>query len=394
MKWNRLQQSEIAGKRRLRLGCLFLAVLMSLTLSVTVSAETAKEKYERLKGELAGIGEQIETAKDKQQSAEQQRAALAQQRATVEELIRLNQENIAQTQADLEAKEAEIALKRQVIYENDQLFQQRLVAIYKMNDSSMLSRALTVDNFSELLQMVDALQRISKHDSDLLTLLAQERAALETQQAEIDAILAELEAAYADLASQAEVLAGNIAAQDAAISQAQAEVAAQEQAYDNKEDEVAAAKAAYDAMLAATRYMGGSSSGDGSQYVGGVFIWPVPTSYRITCHFGAADPAGRGHLGMDIGAPSGDQILAAGDGTVITATSHSSYGNYVIIDHGDGVKTLYAHASQLLVGVGTPVAQGTPIALVGSTGFSTGPHLHFEVHANGGRQNPLSYLQG
>ncbi len=394
MKHNRLPEKAPRAELRLRLGCLFCALLMGFTLAAPVHAETPKEKYERLKGELAGIGEAIDEAKGSQAAAEQVRAQLAQEKTVVDEMIRLNQEEIAQTTVALEAKEAEVAQKRQLIYENDQLFQQRLVAIYKMNDSSMLSRALSVDSFSELLQMVDALQRISKHDSELLTMMAEQRAALEAEQAVIDALLVDLNNAYAELANNAQVLAGNIAAQDSAISQAQAEVTAQEQAYENKEDEVAAAKAAYEEMLAATRYMGGSSSGDGSQYVGGVFIWPVPSSYRITCHFGAPDPAGRGHLGMDIGAPSGDNILAAGAGTVITATTHSSYGNYIIIDHGDGVKTLYAHASQLLVGAGTYVEQGTPIALVGSTGFSTGPHLHFEVHANGARQNPLNYLKG
>ncbi len=379
---------------RLRIGSVFCALVVGATLSVPVHAETAAEKYERLKNELAGIGEAIENAEDNAEAAEQVVLQLEQEQAVVEEMIALNQQELAETELMLAQKEAEVAAKRQVIYENDQLFQQRLVAIYQMNNSSVLSRALTVDSFSELLQVVDALQRISQNDTDLLNLLSEQKAALEAEQAEIDSMLINLENAYAELANNAQVLANNIAAQDAAITQAEAEAAAHEVAYEAKEDEVEAARIAYQAMLAATQSVSGSSSGDGSQYVGGVFIWPVPSSYRITCHFGAPDPNGNGHLGMDIGAGSGQQILAAGNGIVVVSASHSSYGNYVMIDHGDGVKTLYAHNSQNLVGVGTAVTTGQPIALIGSTGFSTGPHLHFEVHANGGRQNPLNYLQG
>ncbi len=394
MKHSHLLERHRGRPALLRGGCLLFALFFALSLQIPLLAETPKEKYDRLKGELANIGTAIEDTKGDVAQAAEAKAQLAKQKEVVDEMIRLNQEEIATTTVALAAKEEEVAQKRQVIYENDQLFQQRLVAIYKMNNSNMLSRALAVDSFSELLQVVDALQRISEHDTDLLTLLAQQRAELEAQQAEIDAMLVNLNNVYAELAGNAGVLANNIAAQDAAISQAQAELAAQEEAYGQKEDEVEQARVAYEAMLAATRYMGGSTAGDGSQYVGGVFVWPVPSSYRITCYFGAPDPAGRGHLGMDIGAPQGSPIIAAGSGTVITATSHSSYGNYIIIDHGNGVKTLYAHASQLLVGAGTAVNTGDTIALVGSTGFSTGPHLHFEVHDGGGRQDPRSYLTG
>ena len=393
MKENLLYRRTL-GRRALHILAVLFAFFLLVTLSVPVGAEeSAKEKYERLKEELAGIEASIEGSRDNVAAAAELRAQLAREKEVVDEMIRLNQEEIAQTEAALAVKEEEIAQKRQVIYENDQLFQQRLVAIYKMNNANMISQVLTVDSFSELLQVVDALQRISEHDTDLLDMLSQQRAELEAQQAEIDALLQNLNNVYAELANNAGILANNIAAQDTAISQAEAELAAQEVAYEEKEDEVEQARIAYEAMLAATRYMGGSSSGDGSEYVGGVFTWPVPASYRITCHFGSADPNGNGHLGMDIGAPTGTPIVAAGNGVVITATGHSSYGNYLVIDHGNGVKTLYAHCSSLDVSVGTVVTTGQHIAQVGSTGFSTGPHLHFEVH-DGGRKNPINYLKG
>nr|WP_283242784.1 M23 family metallopeptidase [Fumia xinanensis] len=97
---------------------------------------------------------------------------------------------------------------------------------------------------------------------------------------------------------------------------------------------------------------------------------------------------------MDItgGGVFGANIVAAASGTVIQSTSHYSYGNYIIVDHGGGYSTLYAHASQLLVSIGQKVEQGQTIAKVGSTGNSTGPHLHFEVRVNGKHQNPANYV--
>ena len=124
--------------------------------------------------------------------------------------------------------------------------------------------------------------------------------------------------------------------------------------------------------------------------------WPVPSSSRITSYYGGRiDPINgsqSGHLGMDIAAPQGTPIVAANDGVVILSQWNGSYGNCVMIDHGGGIVTLYGHISQLIAGVGQVVSRGQTIALVGSTGRSTGPHCHFEVRINGATTDPLNYL--
>lgn len=126
------------------------------------------------------------------------------------------------------------------------------------------------------------------------------------------------------------------------------------------------------------------------------YIWPCPASHRITSYFGPRTSPTAGassyHKGIDIGAAAGSSILAARSGTVVTATYSSSCGNYVMISHGGGVYTLYMHASVLLVSVGDYVNQGDVIARVGSTGISTGPHLHFAVTIDGTYVNPLSFV--
>ena len=135
-----------------------------------------------------------------------------------------------------------------------------------------------------------------------------------------------------------------------------------------------------------------------TEYVGGVFTWPCPSSHYITSYFGyRMHPVlnvWKYHSGMDIAASTGASIIAAGPGKVILAQTYGGYGNCVIIDHGGGVVSLYGHASKLLVSEGQTVTKGQEIAKVGSTGISTGPHLHFEVRENGVVVEPLDYLQG
>ena len=135
-----------------------------------------------------------------------------------------------------------------------------------------------------------------------------------------------------------------------------------------------------------------ANGGNATTFTDGRFIRPTGSGYYISSGYGAR--WGSTHTGIDItaGGCYGDNIYAAASGTVITASYHWSYGNYVVIDHGGGYSTLYAHASSLLVSAGQQVSQGDVIARIGSTGQSTGPHLHFEVRINGNTQNPLNWV--
>ena len=124
-------------------------------------------------------------------------------------------------------------------------------------------------------------------------------------------------------------------------------------------------------------------------------MWPCPSCHYITSQFGwryhPIYHTQKYHSGVDIGASYGATIVAADGGTIITAGSVSGYGNCVVINHGNGITTLYGHMSSIAVSVGQKVSKGQTIGYVGSTGNSTGPHLHWEVTVNGVRQNPLNY---
>ena len=157
----------------------------------------------------------------------------------------------------------------------------------------------------------------------------------------------------------------------------------------------ASAKAAEDKLdKELTAYLQSLAAQNSSQVTAnGEFMWPLPPGQGyISCYFGAPDPNGSPHYGTDIAIAYGTPIYAANDGTVVKAESHYSYGYYVLIDHGGGRSTLYAHCSALLVAAGQTVAKGQTIAAVGSTGFSTGNHLHFEFRVNGNRTNALNYV--
>lgn len=134
----------------------------------------------------------------------------------------------------------------------------------------------------------------------------------------------------------------------------------------------------------------------GSEYVGGVLAWPVPGYTTISSNYGMRIHPISGiyklHTGVDVAAPSGAYFVAANDGTVVISTRSASYGNMVVIDHGGGLSTLYAHGQERLVEVGDTVKRGEPVLTVGSTGYSTGPHAHFEVRVNGIWVNPLDYI--
>ena len=210
---------------------------------------------------------------------------------------------------------------------------------------------------------------------------------LEDAYDEIDKRKSEIEAAKTDAEEQKAALE----ADQAEIAEKKAAIAADAEETQKELDKL---EADAQALTATIRNQGSSSSN--STYLGGEMAWPAPQYTRISSYFaGRIDPiTGKksNHGGLDLAAPGGSPILAANSGTVIIAGYHYSYGNYVVIDHGGGVSTLYGHSSKLLVSRGQKVSRGQQIAKVGTTGRSTGNHLHFEVRINGQRVDPLPYI--
>ena len=170
------------------------------------------------------------------------------------------------------------------------------------------------------------------------------------------------------------------------------QLAADKEQYQKEYNNAAAAESELDKKL--TEYLKSLQDKNSSPVVAkGEYQWPLPAGKGyITCKFGGSDPNNNPHYALDIAIAAGTPIYATNEGTVLVATWHSSYGYYVLIDHGNGIASLYAHCSALLVSAGQKVSQGQTIGKVGTTGFSKGNHLHFEIRKNGAKTNPLNYM--
>lgn len=335
-----------------------------------------KEKYE-----------QIESSKDKAQA---QKQSLKNQQSIILDQISQSIEQINQKELEISNQEQVIAEKQAQIDERWGDFKDRMQAMQVMHDSGAVAMITSAQSLYDLLTFSTTLQQVSEKDTEVLEEMNQQKAELEAEKQELEQAMAELESAKAALEDKSDQLSANIQAQDATISKLDADAKAQEQVVAEKQKLADEAEAAYEQWVQQN-----ASSGSGVCAEG--FIWPLPGAGRVTTEFGADQWVNgvfsSGHKGLDIAIAGGTPIYAAHNGTVAATTGHWSYGNVVMIDNGDGISTLYAHMqSAAIVSVGQTVTQGQVIGYVGSTGNSSGNHLHFEVRVNGVRQNPRNYI--
>jgi murein DD-endopeptidase MepM/ murein hydrolase activator NlpD len=257
------------------------------------------------------------------------------------------------------------------------------------SSGNSLSAILGVTSFSALSTSIDTIQRISISDTNLLAKLAIEKQEIERIESEIKVELENLELdkqTQETKQQELNTLLGKINTELSTITQQESSV---QKEYDNAKAERDAAKAELEKEFAANGGVG--------DYVGGEWRWPVPTHRYVSSYYGYRNIFGyrEFHTGIDIPAPSRTPIIASNSGIVTTAAyAASGYGNRVIVDHGGGYKTLYAHCYSLNVKVGQYVKQGDVIAYVGTTGMSTGNHLHFEIRVNNQYVNPYPYIKG
>lgn len=273
-------------------------------------------------------------------------------------------------------------------YEKEKaLLEQRLVAMYEMGEIKYLDVLLNSESLSDFLSRYYLVSEITESDFELVSSVKDSKTQMESLTESLKEKKEELEQdkidkeKYQISLSNMEILKNN------KLNALNAEELAIYQEVENYKNEIESIESEIK-MLALNNI--------GDTYVGGNMIWPTPGYTTITSNFGMRTHPITGiyklHTGVDIGAPYGSTFVAANSGVVIKAEMNSAYGNMVIIDHGGGVVTLYAHGSEILVEVGQTVTQGTAVLKVGSTGYSTGPHAHFEIRINGEYVNPLDYI--
>lgn len=267
------------------------------------------------------------------------------------------------------------------------LLEKRLVAMYEIKGTTYLDVLLNSKSISEFISNYYIISKIAKADQDLLTSVANIKKNLEAISKTLDKKNNELIENRNKSEKMKISLENMVAIKNSKIVQlSEDEIKLHQQISEYQEQILNIEKEIKLLAIASV----------GAEYIGGIMDWPVPGYTRITSQFGMRTHPITGvyklHTGVDIGAPIGADFIAANDGVVVKAGYNVAYGNMVVLDHGGGITTLYAHGSEILVELGQVVTKGTPILKVGSTGYSTGPHAHFEVRVNGEYVEPLDYI--
>lgn len=326
--------------------------------------------------------------------------------ATLQNRIAIVQTQLRKKEAELKEAKARLEALREHLKRSLRILRQRLVAIYESNSPDAMTVILNSRGFDDMVSRYDYLQRIQSQDNSIAVRVKRlrneeketvdrvraARDAIAAKQAELERTQAELEARQADLAAarqKDQQILGQVQATEdqleGDLSEISAQIASQLQAQQEAQA-AAAAAAAPDPSSGATTAPAGPVQGESSSGM----IWPI--NGTITSPYCEVRSWESCHPGIDIAAPEGTPIQAAATGTVAIAGLEGGYGNYTCIDHGGGVTSCYAHQSSISVSVGQQVSQGEVIGAVGSTGMSTGPHLHFEVRVNGATVDPMGYL--
>lgn len=379
---------------------ILLMLICSLTFSVC--AEPSSSYYQNKQNEANNNSKQTQ---EQLNNVEGQIDEVLQEVANLNTSILEYEGQIQQLDEQMQTLEKSIAQREKELAEKKKTLENRLVAMYMKKETTFLDVVLS-GNLMNFISNQDIIKQAADYDNKLIKEVEEIKTTLESEKAKVEQVKVEKEQKSKELQSlksQKEQKAANLTEEQKKLESQLAEYKAQAEQYAALErqaiaKEEAARKAAQEA--AAKKTSSGSNSGGKSApvttYSGGKLGWPCPSSSRITSQYGYRILFGVRdfHTGIDIGATHGSNIVAAESGTVILAHYgwNGGYGNYIIINHGNGITTRYAHASKLYVSDGQTVSKGQVIAAVGTTGNSTGPHLHFEVRTNGTHKNPLNYL--
>ena len=394
--------------------CLLLCAVMIFAYSRPAQAALTNDSIREKEAEIKAAKEEVSGLKSSKTDIERLKKELEQSKndlttyvAQLDGQLSGIQEKIAQYNTMITEKEEEIEvtaaeLEEAIRIQEEQYaaMKKRIKFMYEKGDTFYLELLMSSGGFADMTNKADYIESLSRYDRNKLEeyintielvklckeeleaekeVLDEAKLAVEEEEANINALIEQKEAQILSVTSDISTKEAAIREYEAMIAQENAEIAALEKA-------VAEERARLEAENAQARV-----------YSGGMFAWPCPGYARISDEYGNRMHPILGiqkfHNGLDMAAPGGTAILAAYDGDVVGAAYNNSMGNYIMIDHGSGLYTIYMHCSALYVSKGQSVTKGQKIAAVGSTGRSTGNHLHFSVRQNGNYVNPWNYLK-
>ena len=437
--WNKLRSQE-RGKRLGAMVMAFVMVFFAMAAASPAALAVTQKDIDNLKSQAANLSNQkadlqkkLDKLSHSKNAALSQKQLLEQKINVLRDEISLSEQSIQEYGQMIAQKEVELANAKAEEAKYYDEFCERVRSMEERGSVSYWSVLFNSTSFSDLLDQINAISEVMDYDNQVMDQLAAARQAVDDAKAGLEKSKADEEAAKANLEAQKADLVSEQAKVDAAIQEISSQSSVyEEQLHETEADasgiasQIAQAEKTYQAQIAAqkkaeeearkkaaeeaakkkqqqqqnnnsntntsTNTNTGTSSGGGS----GSYLWPLAGYTRVSSPFGYRNCPYHGqelHGGCDVPAPSGTPIRAAKGGVVVISTYGSSYGNYVAIAHSDGSRTMYCHQSQRAVSAGQTVSQGQVIGYVGSTGNSTGSHLHFELwtsSSSSSRVNPVS----
>ena len=346
-------------------------------------ADDLKSQQKEIQAKLDALEADQANAMERKTLLEQQINATQAEINTIAAQIAKYDELIAQKQEELSQAEAE----EQAQYE---LFCERVRYMEEQGEVSYWSILFSSKDFADLLDNAMMVEEIMDYDNQVMDQLIALREQIEEDKAELETARQEQQ----DAKAEQEAAQANLQAQESEVDALLSQISNQEDELEAREAQLRAASDAATAEIAAAERELAAQIANVPSESG--FLWPLPGRYNLSSLFGSRKHPITGkannHTGIDIPASSGTSILAAKSGVVTTSTYNNSYGNYVVVSHSDGTSTLYAHMVRRNCSKGDTVSQGQVIGYVGTTGSSTGNHLHFEVRVNGSRVDPINYF--
>ena len=366
-------------------GILFLLGLTQSVFSDYVS--NLREQRANLQSQLDASNAQIEIIQSDVSELVNQITELNEQITSQEIEIELLQQQKEDLEKTIVETEENLEIATEEFEKQKKQLEERLVASYKSWETTYLVVLLQSSSLSEFISNYYMISELVSADEKMLERISEQKEQLEFAKLELKRQKKELNTTVEESENKAVSLENMRVINNSYIAQLSAEEAEYTNSIVEMQTEIKKVEAE---ILTAARM------NIGYDYVGGEMAWPVPGYTLITSPYGMRTHPITGvyklHTGTDISAPMGTDFIAANDGVVAKAEYNYAYGNMVMINHGGGVSTLYAHGSQILVEVGQSVTRGEPVLKVGSTGYSTGPHAHFEVRINGQYTDPMPYI--
>ncbi|MCM1386074.1 MAG: peptidoglycan DD-metalloendopeptidase family protein [Bacillus sp. (in: Bacteria)] len=397
-----------------KLLCVIICISVVFLFPTETARATTNDSIREKEAEIAEAKKEVATLKSSLTDVEKLKKELEQSKHDLDAYVtqldtqltdiqtKIDEYNnlIAEKEHEIEVTTEELndAIARQE--EQYEAMKERIKFMYEKGDTLYMELIFTSSSLSDTINKADYIEALSAYDRAQLDEYVKTRELIALCKEELESEKEVLDEAKLAVEAEETAVSALISEKEAQIASVSSDISSKEAAikeYEDMIDQENAEIAALEKAVAEEKARLAAQNANARVYDGGMFAWPCPGYKRISDEYGNRMHPTLGiekfHNGIDLAAASGTSILAAYDGDVVAADYSSSMGNYIMIDHGGGLYTIYMHASALYVSKGQSVYKGQTIAAVGSTGRSTGPHLHFSVRLNGNYVSPWNYLK-